>query len=294
MNTTHKKFLLGTLLATLSALAYAGYGLTSKILQQEQVPFTSIAFFLFFICFILNLPHIVKNNPSYLKTSHPLLLVLRSLAGLLAVLLLVYAIKYIPLIHAMTLHNTAHLFIPFISFFLLREKLSHYIWIGLGLGLIGLLLVFYIGQDTINFPALIALLSGISVAFAMVFSRKLVKTEPVPRILFYYFSIGMILTAPFVFLNWHPYSWDIWLLLIGGGLITYACIYLFSSSLKHITATTASILYYLTIIFSGVFDWIFWDQIPNLLEGTDIVLLSAGGILSILFEKRALKPGVKE
>lgn len=285
MSIVQKQFRVGALFAIISALAYAGYGLTSKILQQEHVPIPSIAFFLFFICFLLNFPRIAKNGLSQLKTSHPILLIFRSLAGLFAVLFLLYPIKYIPLIDAMMLHNTAHLFIPFISFFLLREKLSKTIWIGLGLGLVGITMIFFRGQDTLNFPVFIALLSGVSVAFAMVFSRKLVRTEPVSRILFYYFSIGMLLTAPSLAFNWHPYHWSIWVLLILGGFITYACIYLFSSSLKRITATTASILYYLTIVFSGLFDWILWDQIPSLLDLLDIALVTTGGILSMISEK---------
>jgi drug/metabolite transporter (DMT)-like permease len=70
-----------------------------------------------------------------------------------------------------------------------------------------------------NPAALVATAAAVCSAVALVTVNRLSSTEPTYRILFYYFLIASLLTAPFLPFGWRSPTGRQWLFLAGIGLL---------------------------------------------------------------------------
>jgi drug/metabolite transporter (DMT)-like permease len=69
-----------------------------------------------------------------------------------------------------------------------RQKSSAATWIGAAMGFVGIVLVLGPQHNNFNVGALLALAGALLLAIALMSVRWLGATEPMPRILFYYFA----------------------------------------------------------------------------------------------------------
>jgi len=58
---------------------------------------------------------------------------------------------------------------------------------------------------------------------------------------------------------------------------------------KHGKTTILAPITYSVVIFSGLFDWIFWDHLPDLFTYIGVILVVAGAMAAIYFERRYQK-----
>ncbi len=73
-------------------------------------------FFRFAMSFILLLPWVMRDTSFRFKVQNPWRYGTRILSALLALFLMFYALKFIPLVNALLLNNTAPLFVPIIAY----------------------------------------------------------------------------------------------------------------------------------------------------------------------------------
>lgn len=271
---------LGIFLITSAFLAAAVMSAFSK--AATHVPALLILFLQYAISFLIFLPEAVKSGPALLKTQHLGLHIFRSIAGAACQLLFFIAVKSLPLMDSVLLSNAAPLFIPIVVYLWFRKAVQPLVWLSLFIGLIGIVLIIKPGPQMIENPAsLIALLSGLFSALALVATNKLADTEPPLRILTYNFGVSTLLLIPISAPVWKPLTTHEWLLLIAVGGFYALTQYFIILAYRHATAADLSPFNYSVVVFSGLLGWWFFGNVPDWAAVVGTILICAGGILSI-------------
>jgi drug/metabolite transporter (DMT)-like permease len=269
--------------AALIVLAFLLVAVMSALGKAAAVSTSAIVFFQNFISLGLFLPWGLHHGAGDLKTKHPLLHGVRGLGGVLSQALMFIAILKMPLMNTVLLSNSAPLFIPLIAWLWLREKITMRIAISLAVGFVGVLLILKPGLGLLRNPAaLVATAAAVCSAIALVTVNRLSSTEPTYRILFYYFLVASLLTAPFLPFRWHSPTARQWLILLGIGLCQAASQLLIILAYRYAKPGRIAPFNYSVVVFSGVIGWIVWHNRPDALALVGVLLVSGGGIFTTL------------
>lgn len=284
----NKTIYYGAFYTILGYFCVAVLSLFSKLMGSKVSIFT-ILLFQNGICLLLTLPQIFKMGISRLKTNRIGTHLLRDIAGVLSFLLLFFSLKHVPLVTGTLLLNTAPLWLPLIAWVWLKVKIPGRLWWGLLIGFIGVGLILKPGAAAFSFGSLAALFSGILLGLVLLVLHQLRTTEPTDRILFYYFLVGTLISGPIALIEFIPPSFKDVLLLIGIGVFTYLGQLLVTYAFKFGKAEILAPLTYSVVIFSALFDWAFWDDVPSFLTCFGALLIIIGAILSLHFESKRQK-----
>jgi drug/metabolite transporter (DMT)-like permease len=85
----------------------------------------------------------------------------------------------------------------------------------------------------------------------------------VPLVLFYYFAIGSLVSAILLFWSWRSHISLTWLILIGIGIFSGVYRFSLTKGYRYAPKRKISFLIYFAVILSGVFDWAFWNIVPD-------------------------------
>ncbi len=189
----------------------------------------------------------------------------RAVSGTAAVLCNYFAVDHMNIGDA-NLLNKAYPFVTLIcSSLFLKEKFTRFHLVVVAVAFGGCALII---QPTLAFsqtlPALVALLGGISAGVSMTFVRALGKRdEDSVRIVFYFSAFSTVVTLPSLLL--HPVSMSASQLLA----LTLAGVFGASGQLFitkayfYAAPRDISIFDYSQVVFSAVFGFLFFDQIPG-------------------------------
>lgn len=273
---------LGVLLITLAFACVAVMSAFGK--AASGVSTGTMVFFQNFISLILFGPWALRRGFGELKTSRIALHILRAAAGMLSQVLMFAAVRKMPLVNAVLLSNSAPLFIPLVTWVWLKQRIDGTVWISLGIGFAGVVLILRPGLALLANPvALVAIGAASFSAFALVSVNQLSKTEPARRILFYYFLFSSVAAAPFALLEWKAPTAVEWLFLGGIGLTMAMSQMLIVLAYQRATPTRIAPFNYTVVVFSGLIGWIVWHNTPGWLALAGVLLVTAGGILSTKF-----------
>lgn len=243
--------------------------------SNEQVVFFRNLFGL-----ALLIPWVLKHRGTVLKTRIPHLHLLRALSGLGAMYCFFYAIIHLPLAQAMLLKMSAPLFIPIVAFLWLGEPATPSIRIALIIGFAGVMLVLHPDTDGINGVALVALAGGVLAAVAKTTVRRLARTEPANRIVFYFAFISTLISAIPLIWAWRPLDPQayLWLALVGV-LATGGQLFL-THGFARAPAARMGVFSYAAVIFGAAYGWALWDEVPGMLTVAGALLIIGAGILA--------------
>ena len=273
--------LTGSLYAVLAFFLIAAFGILTKIALDGGSPFW-ISFIVYSVGTVLLIPYIVKKGFSFLKSEHYFKLIGRAVFGTIASVSYTISIQYIPIVNGTLLFNTAPVFIPFLMMLFLNKKVQKSTWIAVLIGFIGIIVIVKPTTTIFTEPGnLIALFSGFSLAIAFILMKLLTATEPIVRIIFYFFSIGMLIQIPALFLDTSkPTSESVIFALIAGFLLFVGQIALVKGY-KYADASKVGIYQYTSVVFVGLFEWMLWDVVPTGGEFIGVFLVMVAGIIII-------------
>ena len=280
---------LGILLTVLAFLSVAIMSAFGKA-ASKSISSGVLVFFQNSISLVLLLPWVIREGIGNLKTDHLGLHCVRGISGMLSQYFLFVALNYIPLVDAVLLVNAAPLFIPLITWIWLKHKISTRLWLSLVIGFVGIILILQPGRDVFSWATPLALVAGFFSAIALVTVGRLNTTEPSLRILFYYFLISTILTAPLLITKWSSPEPKAWIYLIGIGLTMAIAQLLLILAYEQASPSRVSPFNYSVVVFSGLIGWIAWNEVPNALSIIGTILVCAGGILSVIHYHQKHEP----
>lgn len=272
--------------ATTAALFYSIMNTLVKLVANDTTQSMTVFFrfmvSLFWLALAFSYKHF-RGKHFTIKTNHFGMHLLRAASGFIAIFSLYYSLKYIPLADATSLTLTYTLFIPILGAIFLGTKTSLKNWMALIAGFIGILFILQPYGSSFQPATLIALLSGLAASVSFLGVHELAKSDKPHTILLYYFPLTFILSGIFTIFDWKNPSMATLIDLILIGVVGTVYQELLTRALLYAPPKTISPLLYLSIIFSTVFDWMFWDYVPNLYFWVGVTLVGLSCIFSIKY-----------
>jgi drug/metabolite transporter (DMT)-like permease len=267
---------LGALYMVASALLFASMAASVRVAARE-LPNAPIVFFRHSIMLAFLLPWLWREGRHAVETDDLRGHLVRGLAGVSAVACYFYAVARLRLADAVLLNQSMPLFIPLVERAWLGERIPPRLWGVLGLGFAGLLIILRPGTGVFEPAALVGLASAVFASISQVGIRRLTRTEPVTRIVFYFGLVGSAVALPPAAAWWKSPSAGTWAVLLLMGVFATVGQMTLTRAYLHAPAASVGPFLYAGPVFAGLLDWLVWDRLPDALfvVGAAIVVLAA-------------------
>ncbi|MHB8454246.1 MAG: DMT family transporter [Acidiferrobacterales bacterium] len=279
----------GAAYALAAALLFAVMGACIKFVSAS-LPSAMVVFFRSVAGLLSTLPWIMHRGRDFLKTGSRGLHLARGLTGLGAMYCYYFAIAHLSLALATLFNYSTPLFVPLIALLWLNEPIPRALWAALFTGFAGILLILRPGPGMLAPVALIGIASAVFTALSMVAIRRLTRTEPGLRIVFYFSlvcTIGSALPLPWL---WQTPAPRLWILLAVIGTVSTAAQLLLTRAYKFAPAAEVGPFSYTTVVFAGAFGWIFWGELPDLVSLAGATLVCFAGIWTLKRANNRVRP----
>ncbi|HUG53757.1 MAG TPA: DMT family transporter [Vicinamibacteria bacterium] len=261
-----------------SALLFAAMGVAVKI-ASTTLPETVVVFFRSSVGLLTLLPLIVGVD---LRTRHPREHLVRSLAGMASMYCFFYTLAHMRLAESVLLNYSLPLFMPVVESVWLGEPFPRRLWTPIVVGFFGIVLILRPGSGLVEPVALVGVASALFAAVAQVGVRRLTRTEPVPRIVFYFAVTATLISAVPLPATWRtpagPEAW--WAVIACGVAATFAQLAM-TRAYAHAPAAQVGPFIYSSVVFAGLLDWVFWRRLPDAFTVAGGLLVAGAGILSL-------------
>lgn len=276
----------GILYIILSAFMFALMNVFIKL--AGDIPSIQKSFFRNFIAAIFALIILLRDKSAFKINKGDLkFLVLRAGFGTIGILCNFYAVDHLVLSDASILNKMSPFFAILCSYFVLKEKFTPAQGAIVLIAFIGSL--FVIKPSLANadlFPSLLGLFGGFAAGIAYTMVRVLgTRGVKGPFIVFFFSAFSCLVTLPYLIFNFTPMSLKqvIILLLCGaaaaGGQFTITAAYV------HAPAKEISIYDYTQIIFSTLFSFFIFGQIPDALSFLGYALIVAMAVVNFIYNR---------
>lgn len=227
-----------------------------------------------------------------LRVKSPLAHLWRGILGTTAMAMMFAGLGLLPLPEVTALSYAAPLLTVVFAAVFLREKVGIYRFGAVALGMIGVLTVLSprltgaAAAEGMALGAVLVLLGAICVALVNIYLRKLVQSEQISAIVFY-FSI----TATCLSLLTLPFGWQIptgveLLMLILAGVIGGLAQIFMTSAYRFADASVIAPFDYASILFALIIGYAIFDEVPTVTVLIGAALVIAAGCVVILRERQ--------
>lgn len=259
-----------------ACLFFAAMALTVKLLTQvgHEMPSMQVAFFRSFLCLILVLPFALRDlrtKPLSVEMAGPMLL--RSLAGGLAMIAYFQAIAGLTLATAVLLNYTSPLWAGLFAWLYLSEALSLGILLAYPLAFTGVLMVVG-GPGGAQDPVAVGLglISAVLAGAAYTALRGLRGTPP-SLVVFGLCLVTAVITAPFCYFEYQPPTGTEWGMLWFCAASSAAAQTLLTLGYRNNKAASASTVGLATVAVSGLLSTLVLGEMMSLFQWLGIALL---------------------
>jgi drug/metabolite transporter (DMT)-like permease len=264
----------------IATLLFASMGACIKVASAE-LPTGMVVFFRNAFSLATLLPWLLRNGIDTVRSTRWRTHLFRATTGLASMYALFHAIGGMPLAEAMLLNYAAPLYIPLIAAMGFDDQPPRRLWGPILLGFAGIGLILKPGAALFTPVAMLAAAAGLLLAMSMVSVRRLARTEPATRVVFYLLVLGTALSAlplPFIWVT--PTAKDWLVLCLIGGIGTVAQLAL---TRAYACAPAAQIgpFTYTAVLFSGIYGWMFWDEVPDWLSFTGAIVVCVAGVWTL-------------
>lgn len=276
----------GALWMLASAVTFTLMTSLVKFLGEDYSPALQ-TFYRHLAGFLVLAPVILRDPKNALRTTRPGVVLYRSLAGTIGIVLAFWAYQEMPLAEANALSFTRSLWIVPLAIFVLHEKIG--VW-RLGATLAGFVGVLIMLQPSIasavGWPAAAALASALLFATTTTGVKLLTRDHSTMVLTVWSAVLGLVLSLPIAVWEWRwPTPLDLALLSAMGvlGLVTQAC-YIKGMSLGDAAAMAP--IDYTRLIFAILFGLILFQEMPNLVTMAGALIVIASTLVITLREMR--------
>jgi drug/metabolite transporter (DMT)-like permease len=226
------------------------------------------------------LPWLRTGGVRALATSCPGLHLLRLGTGLCAMYLYFFALSRLPLTEVLLLNFSAPIFIPFVARFWLGEPVPLSVRAAVVMGFMGVICVLRTGLGHASAGTWAALVSAVFVAGTLVTVRRLGRTEPASRVVFY-FSLGAtVVSAVPMLWSWVCPSSVEWVYLFCAGACATVGQVFVTLGYQRAPAARAGTFHYAAVLFAAIYGWLIWGDVPGRWTWCGAVLIVVAGILA--------------
>lgn len=270
----------GCIYLTCSGLLFSLMGVLIRFASDEANNET-VVFCRNLVGLLLFLPWLLRNGLAPVRTQVPHLHLVRALVGLAAMYCFFFAIAHIPLAEAMLFTYSAPVFVPLVSRIWLGEPLSFRVYGAIAVGFLGVAMVLKPGAEMFRPISLVGLAASILAATAFVAVRRLSRSEPSLRIVFYFTVFSTLISSVPMIWAWEGVSTQILGLLVGVGILATLSQVVMSEAYRLAPISVISPFSYSAIVFSAVWAWLIWNEPVDALAAMGAVLIFASGVMTL-------------
>ncbi|RKD26653.1 Uncharacterized membrane protein [Caminicella sporogenes DSM 14501] len=254
----------GVILAILSSLVFSIMNAFVKAVSLS-IPYSEVVFFRSIIGTILIYLIMKYDKVEFLRKDIPLL-ILRGVLGSLYLLAYFYTISKIPLADASILVHLSPFFVIIFSVIFLKEKISKKTIYLLPIVILGAILVIQpFNYSTYSIYALFGIVSAIFSAGASITIRYLSKKHHAYEIIFYFLATATLVSVPLMWNDFTiPTARELFYLVCIGSVSLLGQVFL-TKAFTHEKAAVVAITRYIGIVFNGMWGFLFWTEVPDML-----------------------------
>ncbi len=279
-------------LVLVATLLFATMGAGIKHASAD-LPTTMVVFFRNAFSLATLLPWVLHNGLATMRSTRWRTHLFRAGTGLAAMYSLFFAIGGMPLAEAMLLNYAAPLYIPLIAAVGLDERPPPGMWGPILLGFAGIALILKPGAGLFTPVAVVGVASGILAAIAMVSVRSLTRTEPATRVVFYMTVLSTLLSALPLPFDWVPPTAGEWLLLCVVGILGTGAHIALTRAYALAPAAQIGPFTYMAVLFSGVYGWLFWGELPDALSLAGALVVCVAGVWTLRLGVEPTEPAAR-
>lgn len=280
----------GALCITGSALCFAGMSVFVRL--AGELPTFEKAFFRNFVAAIFAIILIRRGKiPVRIEKNARLLVLLRCIFGTAGLVLNFYAIDHLALADANMLNKLSPFFAIIFSIFLLKEKVRPVQAAAVIVAFIGSLLIIKpSGFNMQLLPAIGGFFGGMGAGAAYTCLRKATQLGARSQIIVLCFScFSCLFTIPFILADFVMPTARQLILLILCGLCGAGGQFSITAAYSFAPAREISVYDYMQVIFSAVFGFFLFDQIPDLYSFIGYVLIIGMAVVNFIYNNHAAK-----
>ncbi|UBH15920.1 DMT family transporter [Macrococcus armenti] len=200
-------------------------------------------------------------------------LILRSLFGLIGVLLNYYAIDRMVLSDADMLNKLSPFFTIIFCAFFLKEYIRRYQMISMVIAFIGALFIIKPNFSSDMFIAIIGVLGAMFAGLAYTTLRVLGSKEKFYTTVFYFSFVSTIVLIPLTLLSYEPMTNVQIIYLILSGVFATLGQFGLTIAYSYAPAKDISIFFYTTVLFSAIIGFILFNETPDLLSYLGYIII---------------------
>ena len=251
------------------------------------LPALQVAWARFFFNAVLLVPLVVwRHGAGALRTSRPVVQLLRGVVLVVANLCFLFGVRHVPLADALALVFVTPLVVAALSAWLLGERVGPLQWGAILVGFAGALVIIRPGFSSLPPAAMLPLGAGVLYGVYLTLSRLLAASAAPEVTLAVTAMTGaamLSLVAPFAW-SW-PTAWQ-WLLMVVVGAASglgHMCI---TTAHIHAPASTLAPLTYLAIVTATIVGYLAFGDLPDWLTWLGMAIVVASGIFIWWCRKR--------
>lgn len=276
----------GALWMLASAVTFTVMTMLIKYLGDEYAPALQ-AFYRQAFGLLVMLPIIIGNPHAAFRTTRPGILLFRSLAGTVGMLLAFYSYQKLPLAEANALSFTRTLWLVPLAAFVLKERVGPRRIAATLVGFTGALLMLKpVAQGELGLPAAAALISALLVATTVTGMKIMTRDHTTTTLMAWSAALGFFLTIPPALFVWRwPSAVDLLLLAAMGvlGTITQAC---YIRGMSEGDAAVMAPVDYTRLVFAVMLGYALFGDVPDALTLVGAAVIIASTIYITLRESR--------
>lgn len=247
----------------------------SAVKWLPHIPFYQLSFLRAAITVTICLMVLRFKKLSWKGNNLPLLLI-RGVAGTIAVLGYFYALQHMPLASAVAIQFLSPIFTLIVAHFFLKERATFSQALCFFVAFIGVLMIKGFDPRISNLALAASFISVVASGFAYNFVRMLRHSDVEMVVVLYFPLVTLPLVAPVALYNWVWPSPRDWLFILAVGVLTQLAQVLMTLAYHKERAADIAIYNYLGIIIAFVIGYIFFGETFSTMSlvGMAIILLS--------------------
>ena len=222
---------------------------------------------------------LAKIQEKSLSFEEPRWLLARCVTGLSAMACYFYAIPLIPLTTAVVLQWTSPLFVALFSGYLIKERVSPFLFICIGAAFVGTVLIISPSFEAIEVNAIYALISGVLSALAYLSIRQLRSTATSESVVFWFAVFCVIFSLPFSAKELFTLSSYEIQVLIGVGVTAGIGQIGMTRAYHAAKAAYIGAFSYSTVVVSWVYGLFIFNEVLSLWDMVGTLLIVGSGIV---------------
>ncbi len=273
-----------------SAITFTVMTMLIKFLGEDYSPALQ-TFYRQLAGLVVMLPMILPNPRAVFRTTRPGILLFRSGAGTVGMILGFYAYQKLPLADANALSFTRTLWLVPLAAFVLKESVGPRRVAATIIGFLGALLMLQPqAQGQAGWPAAAALGSALLLALTVTGMKVMTRDHSTRTLMAWAATLGVVLAIPPALFSWRwPNLHDLTLLCLMGvlGVITQAC---YIQGMSEGDAAAMAPIDYTRLVFAVILGYALFSDIPNTMTMLGAGIVMASTIYITVRESRLGKP----